>query len=75
MKIYQAQYDQSVPPILARGTLLTQLRKATGMVGVIDYYDRLPHNHPEMSYEWLIAAVRSRLDRLRAEEQRAKQGA
>eukprot|EP00969_Alexandrium_andersonii_P337190 14903529-Alexandrium_andersonii.AAC.1 len=42
MEIYQGQCDQSAPPILARETLLTQLRKATGMVGVIDYYDRLP---------------------------------
>eukprot|EP00969_Alexandrium_andersonii_P307661 13600071-Alexandrium_andersonii.AAC.1 len=33
MKIYQGQYDQSVPPILAPETLLTQLRKATGLVG------------------------------------------
>eukprot|EP00969_Alexandrium_andersonii_P111529 4925823-Alexandrium_andersonii.AAC.1 len=59
MKIYQGQYDQSVPPTLARGTLLAHLRKATGLVSEIDRYDRLPLNHPDRSYEWLIAAVRS----------------
>eukprot|EP00969_Alexandrium_andersonii_P027970 1219822-Alexandrium_andersonii.AAC.1 len=29
-KIYQGEYEQPAPPILARETLLTQLRKAVG---------------------------------------------
>eukprot|EP00969_Alexandrium_andersonii_P360277 15454969-Alexandrium_andersonii.AAC.1 len=63
----------TVAPHIARTLLEAQLRKAKGMVGAMDYYDRLGPSHPDRSYEWLIDQVKRRLDRIHAEGQRAKQ--
>eukprot|EP00969_Alexandrium_andersonii_P278107 12293668-Alexandrium_andersonii.AAC.1 len=66
MRVFHGQ-KETVAPHIARALLKAQLCKVKGMVGVMDYYDRLEVNHPDRSYEWLIAQVKKRLGRIHAE--------